>query len=231
MFSRQRIANAVTEVDQILKLANIPPKAHIMDLCCGVGRHSLELARRGFKVTAVDRTREYLHQAGEQAKKERLNIEFICEDMRDFCRPDTFNAAINLFTSFGFFDNPTEDRMVIDNVYRSLKPGGVLVVDMMGKEVLARVFRERDWHETDDGIFWLEERKVVNDWSRIESRWIMFKDDRRYEGRINVRLYSASELSALLGDCGFARVSVYGGFDGIPYDNIAKRLVVVGYKG
>lgn len=228
MFTPMRVADATRQIDQILSLAAIPAGAHVLDLCCGVGRHSLELARRGFKVTGVDRTPEYLEQAAAEAKREGLDIEFVREDMRAFRRPASFDAAINLFTSFGYFVDPQEDRRVVDNVYRSLRPGAVFVMDMTGKEVLARVFRERDWQES-EGALWLEERKLHNDWSWIEARWIMFKDGRRDEWKVEHRLYSASELTALLRG-GFAEAKAYGGLDGSPYDQTARRLVAVARK-
>ena len=115
------------------------------------------------------------------------------------------------------------------NVHRSLKPGGKFVIDVMGKEVLASVFRERDWRE-EDGALILEERKVSNDWSWIENRWILFKDGKRYENRLSLRLYSAAELETLLKSCGFASVNIYGDFTGTPYDHNARRLVVVASK-
>lgn len=229
MFSKQRLANTQAEIDRILALVNMPPGSHILDLCCGVGRHSMELARRGFKVTGVDRTQSYLDQAKEQAKNEGLDIDLVQVDMRSFRRPDAFDVIISLFTSFGYFEDQAGDRKVVDNIYSSLKSGGLLLMDLSGKEVLARVFRERDWRET-DGVFWLEERKITNDWSRIHNRWIMFKGDRRYENTINLRLYSASELKALLEAAGFSQIQAYGGLDGSPYDEQAKRLVMVANK-
>jgi len=229
LFSTQRIANTPTEVDYMLALVKIPGKAHVLDLCCGVGRHSLELARRGFKVTGVDRTQVYLIQAEQQAEQEGLKIEFVQEDMRNFCRPDSFDLVINLFTSFGYFEDIEEDRQVARNIHGSLKSGGTLLMDMSGKEIVARDFREHDWHEV-DGVYWLEERKITGDWDRIWNHWIMFKDGKRFENIICPRLYSAVELSTLLRESGFQKLNVYGGFDGSPYDNHAKRLVMVAQK-
>jgi SAM-dependent methyltransferase len=143
MFRENRVIAATQEVDQILSLVTISRGAHILDLCCGVGRHSLALARRGFRVTGVDRTSAYLKQATEKATEEGLDIEFIQDDMRTFCRPDSFDVTLNLFTSFGFFADQSEDSKVVLNVYRSLRNDGVFILDMSGKEILARTFQER----------------------------------------------------------------------------------------
>jgi len=226
---QQRWADTPAEVDNLIALLEIAPGAHILDLCCGVGRHSLELARRGFRVTGVDRTLAYLRRAAEQADTEGLEIEFVEEDMRTFCRPDAFDVVINLFTSFGYFEDPDDDRHVVANVYRSLRSGGAFLVEMKGKEVLARVFQERDWDE-EDGLLVLQERELSQDWSWIENRWILLKDDSRTELRTGHRLYSAAELTSLLTECGFARAGACGGLDGSPYDQTAKRLAVVAHK-
>jgi SAM-dependent methyltransferase len=229
LFTERRWEDAPAEVEQVVSLLKIEPGAHVLDLCCGVGRHSLELARRGFQVTGVDRTRLYLDRASKQAEAERLDIEFVQSDMRTFCRPDAFDAVVNLFTSFGYFEDPEDDRQVAMNVYRSLKPGGAFLIDMMGKEVLARIFRERDWYE-ENGAIILQERRVTKNWSWMENRWLIFKDNQRAELNLSHRIYSAVELASLLTECGFTHVDAYGNLDGSAYDHLARRLVVVARK-
>jgi SAM-dependent methyltransferase len=229
IFGNQRWDAAPVEVDQVVRLLGASPGAAILDLCCGPGRHSLELARRGFNVTGVDRTAVYIERAQEQAEAEGLAVEFVQEDMRHFCRPNVFDAAISLFTSFGYFEDPDENHQVLTNMYHSLKDEGTLILEMMGKEVLARIFRERDWSEQ-DGVLFLEERKVSKDWSWMENRWIMLRGQERHEFEISHWLYSAAELSAMLKECGFGSVGVYGDLEGAPYDHRARRLVAVAYK-
>ena len=229
LFVQRRWSDAPAEVAQVVSLLGIEPGAHILDLCCGVGRHSLELARRGFQVTGVDRTRPYLDRAARQAEAEGLKVEFVQSDMRAFCRPDAFDAVVNLFTSFGYFEDPEDDRQVAMNVYRSLKSGGVFLLEMMGKEVLARIFCERDWYE-EDGVLILQERKITKNWGWMESRWILFADNNRTELKLSHRIYSAVELTSLLTGCGFTHVDAYGNLEGSTYDHLARRLVVVAHK-
>lgn len=229
LFKERRLLETPKDIENLVSLLGISPGARVLDLCCGVGRHSIELARRGFIVTGVDRTSAYLEKARKQAESEGLNIEFIEDDMRRFCRPETFDAVINLFTSFGYFENPADDQKVVRNVYRSLKAGGVFLIDMMGKEVLARIFRERDWYE-ETGFTVLEERKLCKNWEWLENRWIIFKDGEKREFKISLRLYSAAELTSLLSESGFSTVDVYGELTGTSYDHTAKRLVAVAHK-
>ena len=217
------------EIDRTTALLGVEPGAAILDMCCGPGRHSLELARRGYRVTGVDRTAAYLEQARQQAQEEGLTLELVENDMRHFYRPNSFDGAMLMYTSFGYFEDPTENLQVIANVYRSLKGRGALIMDMMGKEVLARVFRERDWDEVDDAII-LQQRKGSKDWSWLENRWIALEDQQRYEIEVSHWIYSATELSDMLKECGFSSVDVYGDLEGAPYDHTAKRLVAVARK-
>jgi SAM-dependent methyltransferase len=226
LFNRKRIADTPAQVDHIIKLLQIEDGAKILDLCCGIGRHSLEFARRGFQVTGVDRTQSYLDKARQQAKTENLNIEFIKEDMRKFCRDDTFDVVINMFTSFGYFEDSEDDRQVVENIFRSLKSGGKFLIEIMGKELVARDFRERDWNEI-NGCIILEDRKLLNNWEKIENRWIILKEGQQVEHRFVLRLYSAVEISSLLKRCGFSDVKIYGSLQGINYDYKANRLVAV----
>jgi len=229
MFSEQLWESAPTEVAQIMALLEVEPGTSILDMCCGPGRHSLEWARRGYHVTGVDRTSAYLEQAQQRAGEEGLTIQFVQEDMRRFCKPNAFDGATMMFTSFGYFEDPAENRQVLTNLYRSLKDRGTLIVDVMGKEVLSRIFRERDWSEHNDA-FLLQEREVSRNWSWMENRWILLGDGERYEARVTHWIYSAAELSDMLKECGFGRVKVYGDFEGAPYDRQAKRLIAAAYK-
>ncbi|HJP90587.1 MAG TPA: class I SAM-dependent methyltransferase [Pyrinomonadaceae bacterium] len=223
MFGEQAWQRARSDVDQLTTL--LPTGAAVLDLCCGPGRHALELARRGFRVTALDRTAFYLDQARAQAGTEGLEIEFVCDDMRQFVRPDSFDAIINLSTSFGFFEDPADDRKVIENAHRSLREHGLLIMDMKGKEVLARSFVERTWFEQDDKLFLLK-RTVKKDWSWVEDLWIMLENGTRRQFVMAHRPYSAAELRLLLESCSFNPI-IQGDLTGAKYDHNASRLVAV----
>jgi SAM-dependent methyltransferase len=149
--------------------------------------------------------------------------------MRNFIWPDTFEAALSMYTTFGYFEDQEENKQVLGNIYRSLKPGGTYIIDMMGKEVLARNFIERDWKELDNMLF-LEERRVLHDWSWIENRWIMVRDGDLYEYKVSHWVYSATELKSMLVEAGFQSVEIYGSLEGAPYNHAAHRLVAVARK-
>jgi len=209
LLNSERKLSAVKEVEQIVSLLKLQPGAKICDLCCGPGRHSLELADLGYCVTGVDRTGLYIEQAKNKADEEGLDIRFVQKDMRSFCEPNAFYAVINIFTSFGYFEEAKDDRLVLENVYNSLKEGGKFLMDIIGKEVLARIFQEKRWYEEEDTLI-LEEAKLSEDRSSIENRWIIIKDNKKDEYRFTLRLYSAAGLSKLLKSCGFGQVEAYG---------------------
>jgi SAM-dependent methyltransferase len=229
MFGQSRMDAAEEEVDHALALTGIEPPAAVLDMCCGPGRHSLEFAGRGCRVVGVDRTRSFLESAGEKARCAELDIEFVECDAREFSRPGSFDLAVSLFTSFGYFEDQDDDRQVARNLFESLKPGGKLVVELMGKEVLARIFLPRSWEECGDMTL-LQERTVSDSWRWMDNRWILIRGTERWEFALGHRLYSADELCRLLDDVGFASTAAYGSLAGEPYDHEAKRLAVVAEK-
>ncbi|MFW9943972.1 MAG: class I SAM-dependent methyltransferase [Candidatus Sifarchaeia archaeon] len=230
MFDEESIKRAVVQVDSLTSLLKIQPDDRILDLGCGVGRHSLEFARRGHKVVGVDRTRSYLERARASAADENLDVEFVLEDMRSFRREASFDVTLSMFTSFGYFEDPEDQMGVLKNIYFSLRPGGRFVYHSFGKEVLARIFNPRDWQEHKEG-FVLYDRKAINDWSMMHNKWHFI--DR--EGKIHTWefqhwIYSAVEFKSMLMSAGFSKAQVYGNLDGSPYDNEAASTIAVGTK-
>jgi len=223
MFDKARWEQTPADVDGVVALAGLERGAHVLDLCCGPGRHALELHRRGLAVTAVDLHAPYL----EQARGKDAGVEWVHGDMREFRRDGAFDAAINLFSSFGYFEDQEDDRRVARNVCRSLKPGGAFLIDTMSKEVLARKFQPRGWNELEDGAVLLQDRRLVDGWSGLRTTWTRIRDDDRQSFTFYMRLYAGTELATLLREAGFAEVSLYGWFDGSPYDHDARRLLAL----
>jgi SAM-dependent methyltransferase len=226
LFHKGRMGDAAEETDGILALTSPAPGSRILDLCCGIGRISLELARRGFQVTAVDITKKYLEIASRQAGELGLSIELVHDDMRRFRRDGYFDLIINCFSSFGYFEDKADDITVIRNVSASLKKGGGFLLDTVGKETIARTYQRRDWHEG-AGYIVLEERNIEKDWSWMRNRWIIISGEKRNEITLSHRLYSATEMIDLVTHNGFSRAAVYGDLSGRPYDENPRRLIVV----
>jgi SAM-dependent methyltransferase len=241
MFDEARWAELPQAADGITRLARLdlygeaplpagsgPPR--LLDLCCGFGRMTLELAGRGFACTGVDITQGYLAAAREDAAAENLEIEFIQADMRGFVRPGYFDAVVNLYISFGYFADPQDDKRVLKNAYTSLKDGGVLIIETLGKELAVRDFVKSEWFRR-AGYVVLTEYAPVDSWSGLWNRWTLLKEGEQTEKEFTQRLYGASELRALMLEAGFSQVEIYGGWGESPYDERAEKLILVGRKG
>jgi SAM-dependent methyltransferase len=179
----------------------------------------------------VDLNEAHIDAAQALAREKQLEAEFLRADAREFMRPGAFDAVINMFTSFGYFDDLAEDLLVLQNVRRSLVPGGRLLVETTGKEVVARRGNRRSWmrvggDESEDLA--LFEESVVGAYQRVELRWMRIRPDgRRSDKRLTIRLYSAVEFASLLREAGFVDTMVYGNLRGAPYDTKATALVAV----
>jgi SAM-dependent methyltransferase len=216
------------EVEQIISLLQLQAGATILDLGCGPGRHTVELARRGFQVTGVDRTGSYLAAARRRADHLGADVELVQADMRRFSRAQAFDYALNLWTSFGYFDDANDDLKVLRNLRACLKSNGKLLLDTVGKETLARNFQPRHWHRhPEKAEYLLEERRVSEGWHSVETQWILIRDGQSKSFKFRLRLYSGAELSRSLFEAGFSAVQLYGSLNGVPYDNGAERLVAI----
>lgn len=226
VFSKKRLAAAPREAEQILGLLALEHGASVLDLACGSGRHSLALAARGVAVTGVDFAAPLLAEARAEAARLGVDAEWITADIREFERPNAFDAAINMGSSFGLFADDAEILRVARRVRRSLRPGGAFLVEMVGREILARNWRAR-WWTRDGDAFVLEERTVRPGWKHVDARWIRVERGAHTEYGAVQRVFSAAELRALLTRAGFASVAVHGSLAGVDYDEHARRLVAV----
>ncbi|MCX7774746.1 MAG: class I SAM-dependent methyltransferase [Rectinemataceae bacterium] len=225
MFDEVRWDLADEEIAHTLALAGISEPARVLDLCCGVGRHSLALARRGHAVTGVDLMASLLEAARESAAAQELNVEFVQADARSYTG-GPFDLCINLGASFGYFRNREDDLAMLARCYANLVPGGVLVLETLGKESTALHFREAEAFEY-EGWQVSARYSIEGPWEALGNLWSAEKDTQHYERWFTLRLYSAYELGLALEKAGFGNVAFFGGLDGRPYDQTAEMLVAV----
>jgi SAM-dependent methyltransferase len=229
LFPKVRFEIAEEQVEKILALLKFEGNS-ILDLACGPGRHSRVLARKGFRVTGVDLSQFLLEKAKERASTAGVEVEWVHEDMRNFKRPESFDLCLSMFTSFGYFEAKSDDISVLRNIHGSLSEGGLCLIDVVGKEWLAKHFRPTSSHEFDDGTLMIECRKILDDWSRIQNRWIMIKEGKVEEYSFTHTIYSAQELKDRFLNVGFQSVKIYGDLDGADYGPEAKRLIALARK-
>jgi SAM-dependent methyltransferase len=227
IFGRDRWAGSSAEAEAVIALTSPPPGGRVLDACCGVGRHSLEFARRGFAVTGVDLNPDYLDAAQNSAAAESLDIQFLRQDILELTIPSAFDLIINMYISFGYFDKEDDNVRFLRSLRTHLAAGGKLLVETLGKEQTARNFKENEWYE-ENGVFVLARYAVTDDWSRLKNRWIIIDGDSRHDYTFSQRLYSAAEAKELFRLAGFSDAAVYGSLRGTPYDHEAESLVILG---
>jgi SAM-dependent methyltransferase len=225
-FPESAFAAADEQMEKILRLTDLGG-GKVLDLCCGPGRHTVALAKRGFTVTAVDRSSFLLQHARARAGQANLSVEFVLEDMRRFSRPATFDLIINFFTSFGYFDDQADDFRVLELVRKNLRPGGVFVLEMVSKERLARLFQATTSTELPNGDLLFERHEIVDDWTRVRNRWTLIRAGTTRTFDFTHRIYSGQEMKDLLTKAGLADVRLYGDLDGGSYGFEAQRLIAI----
>ncbi|WP_233601940.1 methyltransferase domain-containing protein [Corallococcus sp. CA047B] len=218
-------ATAATEVEQALRLLELKPGANILDVCCGHGRHAIELARRGLSVTGLDLSSERLGMARERAQRAGVDITWVQADMRTIPSRGQ-DAAILLYTSFSFLENDAAQLEALRSIRETLVPGGQLLIEVDNRDHALRQ-PPRQWGESET-LLWWEENRFEPRTSR-NHRHYKGRDPRTgkaYEQRIHYRLFSAHELLGLLEQAGLREDGLWGDLEGHPFSLDSPSLVI-----
>jgi D-alanine-D-alanine ligase len=202
--------NTAEEVDLLIRSVGIERNDRILDLCCGQGRHSLELASRGFPyVTGLDRSRYLIRLARKRGRQRNLQVSFHEGDARRFRLGDAeFHCVCILGNSFGYFERPEDDLAVLEAVERALGSGGSLVMDLMDGDWMRNHFEPRSWEWVDQNHFVCRERDLAGDGDRLISREVVVHAERGViaDQFYAERLYSKERLETLLARAGFTNI-------------------------
>jgi len=220
------------EVDFILQALRPEDGSRILDMPCGEGRHSIELASRGYRVVGVDFKGDTLEFARDRASHRGVEVDFRVSDMREFSSPPVFDRAICFGGSFGYFDEEG-NRQVLKVFSDCLGPGGVLLIDIHSTESLLPQFRERDWSwqgEGEDRVPVLQERFFNLETQRVEATWTTLTKNGPVSDNISIRIYGYRELSDLLHTAGFRGVDAVVTGTGEPFVLGSPRLSIVASK-
>ncbi|MBI9016821.1 MAG: class I SAM-dependent methyltransferase [Phycisphaerae bacterium] len=226
--TQQRTNN---EVDAIIDYLKINNDSNILDLCCGQGRHSLELARRGFKnVNGLDLSETLLGFSKESAKKENLAINFIQGDMRDI-PASLYDGIFNFYTAFGYFEKDEENQAVLDAVGRALKPGGYFLLDYPLLEGRMGPWQNQEFFEYEDGTVMLHEMiHNVFDQEIVNKVLYITKDNLRHRTGFTLRHYYGRELRKCLRKAGMEVVATFGSLEGNPLTARDRRVLIQARK-
>jgi D-alanine-D-alanine ligase len=202
------------EIDLFLKILNCKPEQNILDLCCGQGRHSIELARRGFEnIHGLDRSRYLIQKAKITSKKEGTLCKFQEGDARKLSyKSDHFDFVMILGNSFGYFESINDDVRVLKEIYRVLKPWGKILIDITDGEYLKNNFQPRSWEWLDKFLFVCRERTLSLDELRLISREVITHVNKGVlvDQFYAERLYSNEKISEILKKVGFSDITFHG---------------------
>jgi D-alanine-D-alanine ligase len=206
--------NTRRDVDFIVSAAGIQPHSSILDLCCGQGRHCIELARRGFKnVMGVDRSRYLIRLAKKRAQADGLQVLFKEGDARN---PRIAEGSVDcvaiMGNSFGYFSNKQDDEKVLATVGKILRPTGQLVLDITDGAYMAEHYDKRSWEWIDEHHFVNRERSISSDRERLVSREVIVNDETGViaDQFYAERLYTRESITKLLEKCGFRNIRHHG---------------------
>ncbi len=219
------------EVAALWRTLKLRPGSRLLDLACGTGRHSTLLARRGANVVGVDKTAAYISEA--RLKSKTLpNCRFLVGDMRRLSFKNEFDAAINLWTSFGYFDGYSDDVKVLKGVARALKPGGLFLIDLIDFAWLKKHGQPRRWDRREDGSYLLQDVECVegNDPKTLSAWTILRPGKPEVRARFTVRGYDRARLYAALRGAGLKPVKSWNGLGAMARIRATGRLVVLARK-
>jgi SAM-dependent methyltransferase len=229
LYDRELAERTPKEIDQLEALLAIRPPLRVLDLPTGQGRHAIELARRGYEVTAVDLSPYMLSIARHRASEAGVRIRLLEGEMRQPLEGKRFDLVLNLFTSLGYFAEQADDRKVVAAAHGMLVDGGRFVLEVINGEQLMRTFREREWFTVGDTTV-LEHRRL----DRASRRMIVertVKEDDREETKLHaIRLYGPQEVRRLLEQASFGAIQLYGDWDASPASANSTRVLAVGEK-
>lgn len=222
--------DAEAEVEGILRFLSLPARAAVEDLGCGRGRHAIRMARRGYRVTGVDISEFMLRVARRNAEREGVEVEWVKEDMRTFCRHGAFDLALSLFTSFGYFDD-AENQKVLNNIGRSLKEGGRLLLDLRNAgKGLSRLADLDKAIEVPAGRLRMSARFDRRTMRAKVEHTLDRSDGIRISSAFDVRIYSMEELLEMLRNAGMEVIDFYGSLTGEPFTDESTRMVTLAVK-
>jgi ubiquinone/menaquinone biosynthesis C-methylase UbiE len=225
VYQHRNESDAEEHIKLILKIVSLSSGAKVLDMACGAGRHAIILSRNKFKVTGIDLSEKLLTIAKNTAQSENLDIEFINADIRKFITDEKFDLVLNLFTSFGYFENDDENFDVLKKAYDLLKVGGYFVLDFFNSEFLTKNLIEFTSEKIDDGYI-IQHRKILD--KRVVKKIIISNpnDNREYEE--SVRMFTYQELKMMLTKIGFDIYKTFGDFLGNDFDHVnSPRLIFI----
>ena len=225
------------EVDFLVAHLEIEKSDRILDLCGGHGRHSLELARRGYRAATVLDYSGYLVQLGkDKAREQGLPVRFVQADARRTGLSDgRFDCVLVMANSFGYFPDDRDNLQILCEAHRLCRPGGRLLLDLLDSGYVVAQFRPSSEHKATEDITVHRERELTDSLIRVRERVVSGERGLLREGTYCERLFREEEIESLLRRAGFDRVSFKADFSSHnspgDYGFMTQRVIVTAAKG
>ncbi len=217
------------DADFLAEALALPPGKRVLDVPCGNGRHSLALAKRGFAVTGVDLSAEFIDEAKTRAATDSIPAQFECSDMRDLPQSPMFDGAFCFGNSFAYLDHEGS-RAFLKAVAQALKPEARFVLETgLAAESILPNFVERSWMELGDMLF-LTSRRYNASESQIELEYTFIRNGIRETRPATYWIYTVAEIRRMLHDAGLLALATYAGLDKTPYRLGSPRLLLVAQR-
>jgi SAM-dependent methyltransferase len=206
-------------------------RPRVFDICCGVGRHARPLAARGCEIVGVDISDNNISAARATAAKQGLDdrCRFDLGDIREYEPPADCDLAINIFTSFGYFESDDADAVIMRQAARSLKPGGRFILDIFNRESVIAHYRPME-RRGDKRNYVIDETRLDLVNARVISTWTFVREGEKSVHTTSIRMYALHELVRMAKDEGLQFVKAFGSFAGEDYDRDSPRLIFVAEK-
>lgn len=225
------------QVDFIIGALKLTGSERILDLACGYGRHSLELARRGCRVVGVDITKSYIEDAVKTARNENLAAEFICSDIRDITFQEEFDVVLNLADgAIGYLEDDEENLKIFRAIAKALKPGGKSLIDICNQEHAVMHFPKKHWEIGSNEIslpmfdYDAQTKRMLYGGFGIRFGEIA-QPPKSIDAHSSTRLYSYEEVKEIFGKLSVETIAGYGDYDfEIPMGHKHLQLVIVSQK-
>jgi len=229
LYANRDEMEAARLVELLEKTLPLDRCSKILDLGCGRGRHSINLCQKGYDVTGIDLSDEAIATAREKAAKEELeHIRFQVGDMRNPL-PRTFDAIVNLFTTFGYFETDEENSKVLESVRKMLKPGGIFVLDYLNANKVRKSYVPSEEGEFQNIHYEIE--RYISDNSihkDIEFSGNNIGSTKKYSER--VKLYDFEWFKREMAVHNLVIDQVYGDYEGHDFDpNTSSRLLIISH--
>ncbi len=223
------LAGTDQEVEFITSVLNLKNDSSVLDLYCGYGRHAIELAKQGFKVTGIDATQDFLDIAVQKAQEAQVNVTFKQQDMRELNYNQEFAAVINMFAAFGYFTDD-ENANIIKLITNALQPQGLFLIDLLNRDWMVRNNLNRYWRHPSGEYVLSYKVQLENGIATMKRQLINQITGTKIQYDFILRAYSLPEMANIFSHSGLSILETYGGFDGRPYSSETPRMIILAKK-